>query len=128
MNRAVGWCGVVLYCGLIFFLSSQENLPLPNIPRVDKVAHLLEYAGLGWLCAYAWLQEHPSWPILTAILFSMIFASAYGASDEWHQAYVPGRFSDWRDWLADTCGGFVGGMLYVLWVRLKCHWVRSVET
>jgi len=113
------WCGVALYCGLIFSLSAQESIALPDIPRIDKLAHVLEYAGLGWLCAYAWHQERPHLSFGAAILFAVFFASLYGASDEWHQAYVPGRFSDWRDWLADTCGGLIGGFLYMLGLHIK---------
>ena len=119
MKRVVGWCSVALYCSIIFFLSAQQNLSLPSIPSIDKVAHFLEYVGLGWVCAYAWRNELPRWPSLTIIVFSTVFASAYGASDEWHQAYVPGRTSDWRDWAADTCGGFVGGILYMSWLRIR---------
>jgi hypothetical protein len=31
--------------------------------------------------------------------------------------YVPGRFSDWRDALADVCGGTVGGLGYLCALR-----------
>ena len=123
-NRVMGWGGVALYCGLIFFLSAQQNLSLPDIPSADKGAHLLEYSGLGWVCAYAWRHEHPGLPIFATLVFSTTFASVYGASDEWHQAYVPGRSSDWRDWLADTCGGFIGGALYIFWIRIKAVFGR----
>ena len=41
----------------------------------------------------------------------------YGASDEIHQYFVPGRNASWTDWLADTLGGLIGGYVY-LW-RIK---------
>ena len=29
---------------------------------------------------------------------------AYGATDEWHQSFVPGRSTELADWIADTAG------------------------
>ena len=35
---------------------------------------------------------------------ALAFCSLYGWSDEWHQSFVPGRYSSISDWLADTIG------------------------
>ena len=42
-------------------------------------------------------------------------ASLYGITDEWHQYYVPGRFSDVMDWIADTLGAALATFLYAKW-------------
>jgi VanZ family protein len=119
-ERVVVWSSVILYCVFIFLLSSQPDLTLPNIgPHSDKFAHLFLYAGLGGLGARAWRREQPGWPFLAVVVFASTLAAAYGASDELHQAYVPGRCSDWRDWLADICGGTFGGIAYISWLQLK---------
>lgn len=49
------------------------------------------------------------WP---AIALAALLASAYAATDEWHQLFVPGRDSDVRDWLADTIGAAAGSGFY----------------
>jgi len=68
------------------------------------VAHLIEYGGLGFFCLLALrLDRHLSW--FGAAVGAMVLTSLYGISDEWHQAYVPGREVDVRDWMADTAGG-----------------------
>ena len=43
----------------------------------------------------------------------------YGASDEFHQWFVPGRFCDFQDWLADGVGAslVIGG--WVLYQRIR---------
>ena len=41
--------------------------------------------------------------------------SLYGASDEWHQYFVPGRSCEFGDWIADTAGGALAIALYRGW-------------
>lgn len=65
---------------------------------------------MGWL-AWRALRLYLSGNGL--LLAALIFSSAYGASDEWHQSFVPGRLADAADWLADT----LGAMLALLLIR-----------
>jgi VanZ family protein len=37
-------------------------------------------------------------------VLAILTASAYGLTDEVHQAFVPLREASWQDWLADTIG------------------------
>jgi VanZ family protein len=46
---------------------------------------------------------------------------AYGASDEVHQAFVPGRSADPADWAADALGVLAGTFAYA---RLRA-WLRG---
>ena len=39
----------------------------------------------------------------------------YGATDEWHQSFVPGRTPDINDLLADAVGAFAAVMLVKAW-------------
>jgi len=128
-KRFVVWGKVIFYCGVIFLLSHQSNLTIPSVvPNIDKLAHLSEYAFLGWLCAQAWRFERPYWLARAVICFSLVFASIYGATDEWHQSYIPGRYSDGWDWLADMCGGAVGGATFAIWERVKVLVVRQAAS
>jgi len=97
-------CLLLLYCGFIFFLSSQSTLietPF-DFPNKDKLMHGSAYAILG-LLAWTAFKHHLSHVILLAFA-SIAFASLYGVSDEFHQSFVPGRDADVWDWLADTLG------------------------
>ena len=69
----------------------------------DKIAHLLEYAILGFLIHRA-LGARGIWAFVAAVGT----ASLIGGLDEIYQSTVPGRFPSLYDWLADTSGGFVG--------------------
>lgn len=114
------WGSVLSYCALIFVLSAQSDLHVPqSIPATDKLAHLCLYAGLGWVWARAVKAQWPSWTPLRILLLTLFFAVGYGATDELHQAFVPGRFSDLHDVWADGLGGAVGGQCYLLWAWKK---------
>jgi VanZ family protein len=98
---------LLAYCGLIFWLSSQSDLPHPNFAEnQNKVEHLAAYAVMGWL---SWrFFAHFIAGARGVALACILFCSLYGLSDEWHQSLVPGRFADSGDWLADALGALLG--------------------
>jgi VanZ family protein len=105
---------------LVVFHLSSESEPLPAVTTHvgDKLLHLIEYGGLAALVCRALLGEGLGW--LAAAAGAIVAASLYGASDEWHQSFVPMRDADVRDWVADTLGGMAGAIVYVVgrWRRL----------
>jgi VanZ family protein len=110
VRSAAAWTlAAVAYAALIFWLSHQPD-PLPFVPRAwlssDKLLHGIEYAGLGGLVAVA-LGARGVRPG-RALAAAALLASAYGATDELHQALVPGRVADVADWAADTVGAILG--------------------
>ena len=113
MRRLLLWGPPLVYMALIYQGSSQSD-PLPQITHLvwDKALHFAEYSVLGLLLFRALRgEELPFWP---AIVLAALLTSTYGASDEWHQAFVPHRTSDAADWLADTIGGGIGASVYGL--------------
>ncbi|HYJ80644.1 MAG TPA: VanZ family protein [Longimicrobiaceae bacterium] len=104
------WAPALLYAAVLFVLSAQEALPAPpDIPAFDKLEHLAAYALLGVLLA----RGGTRWPVATAWVLAL--GIVYGASDEIHQAFVPGRSPGVGDWLADAAGVVAGVYLYTMW-------------
>jgi len=98
------WWPALLYMAAIFILSAQSKLPeLPGpILSWDKSLHLIAYLGLGFVLFRAVSLT----PLLGPGLYpqSLLVGALYGASDELHQRFVPGRTMDFFDWLADVMG------------------------
>lgn len=113
------WAPVVIYMGLIFYESSQTALPSAVEHVWDKALHASGYALLAllWLWALSDRLRRPISPGLA--LTAWLLTVAYGASDEWHQSFVPPRQMDALDWLADAIGSAVvvaGGLTWSLWL------------
>jgi VanZ family protein len=111
LRRLISWLPPLGYMAVIFVLSSQPN-PLPAVTsRVsDKLLHFVEYGGLAALFVRALTRDGVGWR--AAVLAAIVMASGYGATDEYHQAFVPNRNSDVRDWVTDTVGGAIGALAY----------------
>lgn len=127
----VSWALVVLWAGLIFLMSAntgsnlnndlgffssiyqalkdvQAQLLGPDADAINSIAHFCEYAVFGALLANA-LRFHM--PLRRACIVALVCASAYGATDEFHQYFVPERMCDPVDWAVDTLGGALGSAL-----------------
>ena len=109
MRKAVPFLPAALYAGVIFVLSAQAN-PLPFMPPGlllhDKLLHGLAYAALAGLLVPGFRGAGRS--SLAALLLAVAVSSLYGATDEFHQSFVPGRTADLLDWVADTLGAALG--------------------
>ena len=77
--------------------------------------HTVEYVGLAILI-YRALDGDGLEGRWSAIV-TVCLVSAYGASDEWHQSFVPLRDSDVYDWLTDTLAGVIGATACLLFRR-----------
>ena len=98
----------------IFYVSGLSIAPLPEEVS-DKTGHFVAYAGLGLLCVRAVGGGLPCRVVLRVAALALAIAAAYGAFDEIHQWFVPGRSADIRDWFADVSGVLIGIGVCWLW-------------
>jgi len=105
MNKFLRWLPALLWAIFVFLLSAMSNPPIPgsHFPMKDKLGHWGLYCVLGWFIAFALRRAH-NLSLPKTFVLAMLIGSAYGASDEWHQWFVPNRTCDVMDWLADTLG------------------------
>jgi VanZ family protein len=110
MKKPLAYSALFFYCILIFWLSDQSNLPAPDyFQNEDKLHHLIAYFVMGLFAWRFFLMLIPRRELIW--IATVFFCSVYGISDEWHQSFVIGRNSDAIDWLADTTGGLLAGLI-----------------
>ena len=85
----------------IAWLSHQPSLepPFQLFPHQDKVFHFLEFAGLGLA-----LQVNRDLKAFSRAGYRLLAGLGWAVLDEVHQHFVPGRFCDPADLLADAAG------------------------
>ncbi len=87
----------------IFAFSSLPDPP--SAPGVgDKTQHFAAYAGLGLVTLRATTGGALAGVRAVPAVSAWAIATFYGATDEYHQSFVPGRSSDLADVLADALG------------------------
>ena len=71
----------------------------------DKIVHMGVYGLLTFLCCISLVHlKTPNFPGKSPLLWSSFICIFYGASDEFHQYFVPNRSSELQDWIADALG------------------------
>lgn len=89
----------VLWAGVIFAGSATPGSRVPG--RFGYLAHFIEYAVFGALLSRT---THRDDDPVGGSMMAVAIASAYAVTDEVHQAFVPMRSVDPRDWIVDTAG------------------------
>ena len=109
------WGPVVVWAGIIFLFSARPVIPASQIFWKDfiikKSAHVIEYGILASLL-YRALKESGVQKY-NAGLIAILIALIYGATDELHQSFTPGREPRVRDVFFDTIGAILS--VYSIW-------------
>lgn len=109
------WLPVILWMGVIFSFSAFPTTKAGGIYWVDfvikKTAHIVEY-GFLTLLSYRALRAYGV-TNKNAAVWAILFSILYGASDEFHQSFTPGREPRVRDVFFDTIGSMLA--IYATW-------------
>ncbi len=114
---------LIIYWLILLIATSIPGNDMPDIHMNDKFEHFLGYGLLTILINFSLLVQSKNKLLKTkAYLASIIIVSIYGALDELHQIFVPGRDCDFYDWITDfsaACFGIVMVYSLVKFVRIK---------
>ena len=107
MKKLFIWIPAILWSIIIFYLSAIPNLEATSDPTVNfltrKAAHIVEY---GALAIFIYLPTKN-------FSVSALLSTLYGATDEFHQNFVPTREFHFSDIGFDFLGSLVGVAIFV---------------
>ena len=104
-------------------IHTDEELPVEQQAQqiARKLGHILIFGALGFwlfLCLKSWFPRmNPRWLFFLSLLIGIL----YGASDEFHQSFVPARSAEWHDVFVDAIGVIIGVAL-ALWAA---RWIDA---
>ena len=103
--------------GIIFFLSHQsgDTLDVFDFRWSDKIAHFIIYSCLAVTVLFAFSPGFRlvKYRVVSVLVF--LFCLLYGASDEFHQSFIPGRFQSGSDLIADGLGALT--ICFLFWIQ-----------
>jgi hypothetical protein len=108
MGRVFGWGPAALWVAVLFLLSELQWAGGGLPAGADKLVHGGLYLILGLSLAWGKGRTGSGAPVVLLLLMGM----GYGALDEWHQGFVPGRDVSVGDWVADSAGVMLGLLLF----------------
>lgn len=109
----------LIFALLIFLMSAQSNPPGQSLAP-DYVAHFVEYGLFALTLLWAVTRGLKKRITVGRAVLCLFIASAYSATDEFHQSFVPHRTPEWSDIGADALGAAV-----FLLIVLVFTWIRS---
>jgi hypothetical protein len=101
-----GWLWPLLLATMIIVASGRGELAAPQVAGGDKVTHFLMFGLLATLVVRNGFTPRHAW-------IAVLLVSLFGATDEWHQSFTPGRRVELADWVADTLGAAVAVAAYL---------------
>ncbi len=108
MGRVLGWGPAALWAAVLFLLSELQGTDVGLPAGADKLVHGGLYLILGLSLAWGKWRTRSVVPVILLLLIGV----GYGALDEWHQSFVPGRDVSVGDWVADSAGVMLGLLLF----------------
>lgn len=104
ISKILSILAFIAYSLAIIYFSHQPSAPkiLGDFNFQDKILHLLAffvYGNLTWFMLFKLGLKKKK-----LIFFTLLWGMLFGASDEIHQYFIPGRYSEFADWVADSLG------------------------
>lgn len=110
---------------LIFALSSLSDAPLPD-GLSDHAGHGIGYAMLSACVLWGLSGGHLARATAGRTALAVLWAVAYGLTDEFHQSFVPGRTAAWDDIGADVRGALIGVALVLILRIINKLWPTRI--
>ena len=103
----------------IFIQSSIGNMNIIDFgfSFQDKLFHFIVFGILAILMARSFKKSKLNFFNKYYHVLAILLTGIYGVIDEYHQYFVPGRFSTVGDWLADLLGAIVFIIVFYYWER-----------
>jgi VanZ family protein len=103
---------LIIYWIILFLATTLPVQSVPSIAIGDKINHLAAYFVLSCLLYLTLIYQRKSEYLFNKAAFAtIVITSVYGALDEFHQMFIPGRFAEVLDWLADAAGAILGVLI-----------------
>lgn len=108
----------VVYWVFLFMMTSIPDTGLPAIGIWDKFEHFAGYLTLAFIGGLTFHFQNKLLYIKKNLYTSVIILfCVYGIVDEVHQFFIPGRYFDWMDLIANFIGICAGVLILKTFIQ-----------
>ena len=112
---SITWIIVLLIASTIFYLSSISAQGGKGTSILAILYHFLIFFWFAFFLAIAFTQGTR----IKLLIPSILFASLFAISDEFHQLFVPFRACSFEDFLVDLAGILLASFLYLVTLLIR---------
>jgi VanZ family protein len=117
------------WAAIIFVESSIPGHAFPSMPvGTDKLVHIAIFFILGWLSHRAFTHQSSELVSKMSLYLTQVVTILFGFSDEFHQLFVPGRTADMYDMAADSVGGFLFIVVFLVFHFFRKNASKAVNS
>lgn len=107
----LAWTCVFILAVIIFYISSLTFAPGKPSWNLNSIFyHFIVFFWFAFFLLIAFIQGKRKNLFLPAILIALFYA----VLDEFHQLFVPGRACAFSDFMIDSSGIFLAGLIYLI--------------
>lgn len=119
---------LIVVIWIICLVPIPENVPLGDVPMMDKWTHFVMY---GTLCTVMWweyLRQHPQKNAGKLFLLAFVAPIVMSGLIELAQAHLTGgnRSGDWLDFVANSIGVVLGNVIGILLAAFRAKVKRDI--
>jgi len=115
------WIPAIVWTLLIFAVSSIPGAVTATfgVKISDKIAHAAEFAALGLFLTVGFAGTLGIDRSLLVTLSVLAVGFTIGLLDEVYQLIVPGRMTEFLDWVADSAGIVIGNRIAMAYLSRR---------
>lgn len=112
---------LIVYWIILFILTSVPTDALPSPFGIsDKIEHFAAYSVLSFLITFTlYFRENKDWIGRHYLLAGILISSFYGLFDEIHQFFIPGRYCEFYDFIANILGASTGSLMVYYFIKIS---------
>jgi VanZ family protein len=114
MTPSVAWVFFAIY---LLVMRVPNDVPIPRLPGLDKIAHVAIFAIYVLLTAWGFFRQKTFYRMQQyALPLAIAMGLFLGMATEWIQhAFVPHRSGDVYDVIADALGCLLASLLFLVY-------------
>jgi len=111
------WLAVILTLICVFIIFYVSSLTFSGTGGTNNLSIIYHFTAFSYLTLFLLISLTRGRPNKSLIIIGVLLAIIYGIMDEFHQSFIPGRFSSHKDIIVNSFGIILTALAYSNWTN-----------